>query len=55
MTYSFENKYPLWKITEGVPLKSGQIIINDEIVQTWPDNDGGVWYYDKEGREVHIR
>ena len=54
MTYNFDNKYPLWKTTEDWVLKTGQILIDDEVVQTYPDNDGGYWYYDKKGREVRI-
>ena len=54
MKYSFENKNPLWHIHEGFVLKVGQIVVDDKVVQTYPDNDGGVWYYDKDGRTVHI-
>ena len=32
-------------MTEGYPLKPGQIVIDDIIVQTYPDNDGNMWYY----------
>ena len=38
-------EYPLWRITEGYPLKAGQILIDDEVVQTYPDNDGTGGYY----------
>lgn len=24
-----------------------------EIEESWPDNDGGLWHYDKHGRVVH--
>lgn len=54
MLYNFDDKYPLWKITEGRSLKTGQILVDDEVVQTYPDNDGGRWYYNKNGEEVHI-
>lgn len=54
MLYNFDDKNPLWKVIEGRVLKNGQILINDEIVQTWPDNDGGYWYYDKKGRMVTV-
>lgn len=50
-----EWRYPLWSVTEGNELKRGQIIIDDEIVQTYPDNDGGLWYYHpKTGEKVVI-
>ena len=44
--YDFENKFPLWHIHQGRVLKAGQILLNDKVVQTYPDNDGGCWYYD---------
>lgn len=54
MLYNFDDKYPLWKTTES-NLKLGQIIVDDTIVQTYPDNDGGVWYYHpKTKRRVQI-
>lgn len=54
MQYDFEDKYPLWKAVEGRVLKLGQILIDDEIIQTYPDNDGGYWYYNKNGEVVHV-
>lgn len=49
-------EYPLWRVTEGYPLKPGQIVIDDIIVQTYPDNDGNRWYYHpKTGEVVTIR
>ena len=42
----FTWKYPLWSSHPGYKLKSGQIVVNEQIVQTYPDNDGGAWYYD---------
>ena len=54
MIYDFENKNPLWHVHEGRVLKSGQILVDDEVVQTSPDNYGGRWYYDKDGKAVHI-
>lgn len=48
-------EYPLWKVTEGYNLKPGQIVVNDVIIQTYPDNDGGQWYYDpKTGKTVRL-
>ena len=41
---------PYWTITEGFVLRRGQKMINGEIVQTYADNDGGLWYYDSEGK-----
>lgn len=55
MKYSFENKNPLWHTHPGRFLKPGEILVDDEVVQTWPDNDGGAWYYDKNGEVVQIR
>ena len=54
MKYSFENKNPLWYVTEGRKLKTNQILVDDEVVQAYPDNDGGLWYYDKTGKVVRI-
>lgn len=54
MTYNFEDKYPLWRVTDGIVLKPGQIIIDDEVIQTYPDNDGGYWYYGKDGEVVRV-
>ena len=54
MIYNFDDKYPLWKVTEGKSLKTGQLMVDGEVVQTYPDNDGGRWYYNKNGEEVHI-
>jgi hypothetical protein len=49
----FTWRYPLWHSHEGYALKSGQIVVNERIVQTYPDNDGGCWYYDPEtGKKV---
>ena len=48
-------EYPLWRVTEGISLKPNQIIVDGEVVQTYPDNDGNLWYYDpKTGRQVII-
>lgn len=56
MEYSFDNKYPLWSVTDGIVLKMGQKIIKGIVVQTYPDNDGGYWYKDPEtGEEVVVR
>lgn len=54
MKYDFENKNPLWHVHEGIVLKPGQIIVDGKVIQTWPDNDGGMWYYDEYGRMVTI-
>ena len=54
MEYSFENKNPLWHTHPGIVLKTGQILVDGEVIQTYPDNDGGKWYYDKDGREIHV-
>lgn len=56
MIYNFDDKYPLWKVTEteGRVLRIGQIMVDGEVVQTYPDNDGGRWYYNKNGEEVHV-
>lgn len=50
----FTWKYPLWHTHPGRVLKSGQIEVDGEIIQTYADNDGGAWYYDKNGRAVRI-
>ena len=55
MKYSFENKNPLWHIDEGLVPRNGQIIVDGELVQTYPDNDGGAWYKDKDGKTVYVR
>lgn len=54
MDYSFENKNPLWHTHPGWILKVNQIIVNDEVIQTYPDNDGRCWYYDKDGKVVFV-
>jgi len=54
MRYSFENKNPLWHIHKGIVLKVGQILIDDEVFQTYPDNDGGYWYFDKNRKVVWV-
>ena len=46
--------YPLWSVTEGYALKTNQRLINGEVVQCYPDGDGMLWYYDKDGKEVHV-
>lgn len=53
--YSFENKFPLWHTHKGRVLKSKQLLINDEVVQAYPDNDGRLWYRDKDGSVVIVR
>lgn len=50
MKYSFENKNPLWYVTEGRTLKTNQIIVDDEVVQAYPDNDGACGTTIKRGR-----
>mgnify|MGYP007104064308 CR=1 FL=1 len=54
MKYSFENKNPLWHIHEGLVPKVNQIVVDDEIINVYPTNDGQMWYYDKQGRVVII-
>ena len=54
MKYSFENKNPLWHVHEGFVLKINQIVVDDEIVNVYPTNDGQMWYYDKQGRVVIV-
>lgn len=41
-------RYPLWYSHEEYSLKTGQMLIKGQVVQTYPDNDGGAWYYDPE-------
>ena len=52
--YSFENKFPLWQTTPGIVLKTNQILVDGEVVQAYPDNDGGLWYRDKKGKKVFV-
>ena len=52
MNYDFENKNPLWSVEEDKTL--GRMEINGEEIQTYPDNDGGYWYW-KDGKVVHVR
>lgn len=54
MKYSFENKHPLWHTHPEIVLKVNQIIVDGEVVNVYPDNDGGMWYYDKNGKVVII-
>ena len=54
MKYDFENKYPLWHRHKGYVLKTNQILVDDEVVQAYPDNDGGLWYYGKNRRIVRV-
>lgn len=54
INYDFDNKFPLWHRHPGQILKTNQRIINGEIIQTYPDNDGGLWYRDKKGRKVVV-
>lgn len=53
MKYDFENKFPLWHTHPGRILKTNQILVGDEIIQVYPDNDGGSWYY-KNGKAVKV-
>ena len=47
--------YPLWHKHDGIILKANQVLIDEEVVQAYPDNDGGRWYYDPEtGRKVRL-
>lgn len=49
-------EYPLWRVTEGIELKTNQRIVDGEVVQTYPDNDGNLWFYHpKTGKKVTIR
>ena len=52
--YDFENKFPLWHTHPGRVLKTNQILVDDEIVQAYPDNDGGLWYKNKDGKVVVV-
>lgn len=52
--YSFDNKFPLWHSHPYRMLKTNQILVDDEVVQAYPDNDGGLWYKDKNGEKVVI-
>ena len=54
MKYSFENKNPLWHVHEGFVPKMNQIVVDDEIVNVYPTNDGQMWYFDKDGKVVII-
>lgn len=48
-------QYPLWYTTEGIALKSNEILVKGQVVKVYPDNDGGLWYYDPEtGKEVRV-
>ena len=51
MKYDFESKNPLWSAKEEKT--PGRMEINGEEIQTYPDNDGGYWYY-KDGKVVHV-
>lgn len=52
MKYNFDNKNPLWHTHEGLVPRRGQKIIDGEIVNVYPDDDGRCWYYDKDGKVV---
>ena len=54
MQYSFENKNPLWHIHEGLVLRTNQIVVDEEIINVYPTNDGRMWYYDKSGKVVIV-
>lgn len=54
MKYDFENKFPLWHTHSGVILKTNQIVVDGEVVQAYPDNNGGLWYYGKDGKKVVV-
>ena len=54
MKYEFENKFPLWHRHKGYVLKTNQILVDEEVVQAYPDNDGGLWYYNKNGKAVRV-
>ena len=47
-------RFPLWHSHEGYALKTGQRVIKGVVVQTYPDNDGGAWYWDPETGERKI-
>ena len=51
-SYSFENKNPLWHTHEGLVPKTNQIVLDDEIINVYPDNDGGLWFYHPKTRTV---
>ena len=52
----FTWKYPLWSSHPGYKLKAGQIVVKEQIVQTYPDNDGGAWYWDPEtGKQKRVK
>ena len=49
-------EYPLWRVTEGIELKTNQLEIDGKVVQTYPTNDGDLWYYDPEtGKKVIVK
>lgn len=52
--YDFENKYPLWRTTPGIVLKTNQILVDGEVVQAYLDNDGNLWYYDRNRKKVVV-
>lgn len=54
MKYNFEDKNPLWHVHEGLVPRSGQRVIDGEIVNVYPDNDGRMWYYDSDGKVVFV-
>lgn len=54
MKYSFENKNPLWHVHEGLVPRTNQIVVDDEIVNVYPTNNGQMWYYDKEEKVVIV-
>ena len=39
----FTWKYPLWHSHPGYKLKAGQKVVKEQIIQTYPHNDGGAW------------
>ena len=48
-------EYPLWHKHDGYVLKTNQIIVDGQIVQAYPDNDGNLWYYHpKTGKVVYV-
>lgn len=54
MQYSFDNKNPLWHIHEGLVPRTNQIVVDEEIINVYPTNDGRMWYYDKSGKVVFV-
>lgn len=54
MNYSFENKNPLWHVREGLVPGVNQIVVDNEIINVYPTNDGQMWYYDKDGKVVIV-